>query len=74
MIHRKGYSPVCNCGCLCAIVAAPVPSKHIAKGKFGDSVWTGVLLDKVLYARPSHRLLQENEAPGCGPKNSRFTG
>ena len=70
VIHRKRYSPVCNCGCLGAIVAAPVPSKLIAKGKFGVSVWTSVLLDKFLYGRPSHRLLQDlaghglNMSPG----------
>ena len=59
VIHRKRYAPTCQCGCLPGIVCAPAAPKLIAKGKFGISVWTHVLLDKFLYARPSLRLLQE---------------
>jgi transposase len=59
VIHRKRYVPTCQCACLPGIVSAPTPAKLIAKGKFGISVWTHVLLDKFLYARPSQRLVQE---------------
>lgn len=64
VIHRKRYVPTCHCGCLPGIVTAPTSAKLIAKGKFGISVWTHVLLDKFLYARPSHRLVQELGAHG----------
>jgi len=40
-------------------VTAPAPARLIERGKFGVSVWTSVLLDKFLYGRPSHRLLQD---------------
>ena len=59
MIRRRRYRPTCNCGCVPGIVAAPAPPRLIERGKFGVSVWTSVLLDKFLYARPSHRLLQD---------------
>ncbi len=59
VIHRKRYTPTCQCGCLPGIVCAPPPPKLMPKGKYGVSVWTHVLLDKFLYGRPSHRLLQE---------------
>ncbi len=50
--------------CLPGIVCGPAPPKLIAKGKYGVSVWTRVLLDKFLYGRTSHRLLQEWEHHG----------
>ncbi len=70
VIHRRRYRPSCSCGCLPGIVTAPAPARLIERGKFGVSVWTSVLLDKFLYGRPSHRLLQDlaghglNMAPG----------
>lgn len=59
VIRRKRYRPMCDCGCVPGIVAAPAPPRLIERGKFGVSVWTSVLLDKFLYGRPSHRLLQD---------------
>ena len=70
VIRRRRYRPTCNCGCLPGIVTAPAPARLIGRGKFGVSVWISVLLDKFLYGRPSHRLLQDladhglNMAPG----------
>ena len=70
VIRRHRYRPTCNCGCLPGIVTAGAPARLIERGKFGLSVWTSVLLDKFLYGRPSHRLLQDladyglNIAPG----------
>jgi transposase len=70
VIHRHRYSPTCQCGCVSGIVTAPSPARLIARGKFGISVWTSVLLDKFAYGRPSQRLLQDladhglNMAPG----------
>ncbi len=59
VIRRRRYQPSCNCGCLPEIVTAPAPARLIARGKFGVSVWISVLLDKFLYGRPSHRLVQD---------------
>ena len=59
LIRRRRYRPSCQCGCVPGIVSAPAPCRLIERGKFGLSVWTAVLLDKYLYGRPSHRLLQD---------------
>ncbi|HEV2040491.1 MAG TPA: IS66 family transposase [Casimicrobiaceae bacterium] len=59
VIHRRRYRPSCGCGCVAGIVTAPPPARLIERGKFGMSVWASVLLDKFLYGRPSHRLLQD---------------
>jgi transposase len=70
VIRRRRYRSTCNCACLPGIVTAPAPARLIERGKFGVSVWSSVLLDKFLYGRPSHRLLQDlanhglNMAPG----------
>ena len=70
VIHRHRYKPACKCGCLPGIVTAPAPPQLIARGKFGVSIWTTVLLDKFLYGRPSARLLRDladhglNMSPG----------
>jgi transposase len=70
VIHRRRYRPRCGCGCVAGIVTAPPPPRLIERGKFGLSVWASVLLDKFLYGRPSHRLLQDlsdhglNMSPG----------
>ncbi len=64
LIHRKQYEPVCQCCALPAIVTAPTPPKIIPKGKYGISIWTELMLDKFLYGRPTHRLLQSWKALG----------
>jgi transposase len=70
VIHRRRYRPSCGCGCVAGIVTAPPPPRLIERGKFGLSVGASVLLDKFLYGRPSHRLLQDlsdhglNMSPG----------
>ena len=70
VIRRQRYRALCDCGCVPGIVTAPAPSRLIARGKYGMSVWTTVLLDKFLYGRPSCRLLKDladhglNMSPG----------
>jgi transposase len=59
VIRRRRYRALCECGCVPGIVTAPPPARLIERGKFGMSVWASVLLDKFLYGRPSHRLLQD---------------
>jgi len=70
VIRRRRYRPSCSCNCVPGIVTAPPAPRLIERGKFGMSVWVSVLLDKFLYGRPSHRLLQDlsdhglNMSPG----------
>ncbi len=64
LIRRKQYKPLCQCGVLPAIVTAPVPPNIIPKGKYGISIWSELMLDKFLYGRPTHRLLQSWQALG----------
>ena len=59
VIRRRRYRARCECGCVPGIVTAAPPTRLIERGKFGMSVWASVLLDKFLYGRPSHRLLQD---------------
>jgi len=59
VIRRRRYRPGCGCNGVPGIVTAPPPSRLIERGKYGLSVWASVLLDKFLYGRPSHRLLQD---------------
>lgn len=59
VISRRRYRTLCKCGCMPGIVTAPPVLRLIERGKYGVSVWTTVLLDKFLYGRPSHRLMQD---------------
>lgn len=58
IIKRKQYAPTCLCCAHPSIVTAPVAPKIIQKGKYGVSIWAELILDKFLYGRPTHRLLQ----------------
>lgn len=72
--RRRRYRPLCNCGCMPGIVTAPSPPRLIERGKFGISVWVSVLLDKYLYGRPSHRLLQDLADHGLTMSPGTLTG
>lgn len=74
VIRRRRYRPLCNCGCMPGIVTAPSPPRLIERGKFGVSVWVSVLLDKYLYGRPSHRLLQDLADHGLSMSPGTLTG
>ncbi len=74
LIRRRRYRPVCQCGCVPGIVTAPAPCRLIERGKFGVSVWAAVLLDKYLYGRPSHRLLQDLGHHGLDMSSGTLTG
>lgn len=73
-VHRRRYRAACKCNSQPGIITAPLPSKLIARGKFGVSVWTTVLLDKFLYGRPSHRLLQDFADHGLRMAPGTLTG
>ncbi len=74
IIQRKRYQPTCLCCALPSIVTAPVPPKIIPKGKYGISVWTEFIVNKFLYARPTHRLLQSWQALGLPVAQGTVTG
>ena len=57
-IKRKCYLPGCQCENLPGIITAPLPPRLLPRNILGVSIWADVLLDKYLYARPTHSLLQ----------------
>ena len=74
VIRRTRYRACCQCACVPGIVSAPAPLRLIERGKFGVSVWATVLLDKYLYGRPSHRLLQDLSHHGLEMSPGTLTG
>ena len=59
VIQRKRYLRTCSCPDVPGIITAPAPPRLFAKGIVGISVWVMVLLDKFLFYRPTHRLLED---------------
>lgn len=59
VIRRRRYRRTCSCPGVPGIIAAPAPARLFAKGIVGISVWVMVLLDKFLFYRPTHRLLED---------------
>src|SRR5204863_9391523 len=57
--RRRRYRPTCSCGAHPGIVTASAPDRVIPKGILGVSVWVTVLLDEVLFYRPTCRLLED---------------
>ena len=55
---RKRYTPTCQCDVMPGIITAPMPPRLFNRNTLDISVWVEVLLDKYLYARATHRLLQ----------------
>ncbi len=74
VIQRRRYRRTCQCDCVPGIVTAPPPPRLIERGKFGQSVWVSVLLDKYLYGRPSNRLLQDLAHHGLDMSPGTLTG
>jgi len=64
VIQRKRYVRTCSCPDVPGIVTAPAPPRLFAKGIVGISVWVTVLLDKFLFYRPTHRLLEDLQTYG----------
>lgn len=64
VIRRKRYRQTCQCPSAPGIITAPGPPRLFAKGVLGVSVWTHVLLDKFLFYRPTHRLLEDLRSHG----------
>jgi transposase len=59
VIQRKRYVRTCSCPDVPGIITAPAPPRLFPKGIVGISVWVMVLLDKFLFYRPTHRLLED---------------
>jgi transposase len=58
-IKRKRYHKGCQCPGGRGMITAPPAPRLLPKPPLGVSVWTVVLLDKYLYARPPHRWCEE---------------
>lgn len=71
---RGRYRRGCQCEGEREIVTAPPPKRLIAKGKFGISFWVAVVLDKFLYCRPTHRLIQELKSHGLPVSQGTVSG
>ena len=59
VVRRQRYRPTCRCGCLPGVVAAAAPDTLWPRNKLGISVWVELMLSKLLYGQPTHRLLQD---------------
>ena len=64
VIRRKRYVRTCSCPDVPGIITAPAPPRLFPKGIVGISVWVTVLLDKFLFYRPTHRLLDDLQTYG----------
>jgi transposase len=64
VIRRKRYVRTCSCPSVPGIITAPAPLRLFPKGIVGVSVWVMVLLDKFLFYRPTHRLLEDLQTYG----------
>ena len=73
-IKRKSYKPGCQCPNLPGLITPPLPPRLLSKNTLTESVWSEVLLDKFLYARPTHRLLEYYKTLGFPISQGTITG
>jgi transposase len=59
VIKRGRYRSTCDCDETPNIVVAPPAPRLFEKGAYGISFWVMVLIDKFLFQRPTHRLLED---------------
>jgi len=71
---RVRYRPVCQCGVVPGIVAAPPPPKLIPKGMFSCGFWNRLLLDKFLFQRPLYRTRSALALEGLDIPQGTLTG
>ena len=64
VIRRKRYLRTCSCPDVPGIITAPAPPRLFPRGIVGISLWVTVLLDKFLFYRPTHRLLEDLQTYG----------
>ena len=74
VIRRRRYRKTCQCDDVPGIITAPPPTRLIARGKYGISVWVHLLLSKFTYGQPSHRLLQDLSDSGLRLSAGTLTG
>ena len=71
---RRSKRKMYRCGCQCeqarVLITAPLPPRLFPRHPLRVSVWAEILLDKYLYSRPTHRLLQTSNAWATGISNT----
>jgi transposase len=73
VIRRKRYRRVCTCPGVSGIITAPAPPRLLPKSTLGISVWVTVLLDKFLFYRSTHRLIEDLATHGIGVPQGTLT-
>jgi len=74
-VHRRArYVSSCGCQGGGGIVTAPAPAKLIPKGMFAVGFWVRLLMDKFLFQRPLHRVLQMLAIEGLDVSQGTLTG
>src|SRR5512135_1021202 len=67
--RRRRYRPTCSCSGRPGIVTAPPPAKVIPKSQYRSTI----LLDKFLFYRPTHRLLEDLSTQGLSLSQGTLT-
>jgi transposase len=74
-VHRRArYLRSCSCQGGGGIVTAAAPAKLIPKGMFSVGFWVRLLMDKFLFQRPLHRVLQMLALEGLDVSQGTLTG
>ena len=74
-VHRRArYLRGCSCQGGGGIVTAPAPAKLIPKGMFSVGFWVRLLMEKFLFQRPLHRVLQMLALEGLDVSQGTLTG
>jgi transposase len=73
-IKRQRYKKTCQCPNLPGLITAPPAPRLIPKSSLGVSVWVEALLQKYLYATPTHRLCANLTNLGAPVASGTLTG
>jgi transposase len=73
-IKRQRYKKTCQCPNVPGLISAPPAPRLIPKSSLGVSVWVEALLQKYLYAAPTHRLCADLTNLGAPVAPGTLTG
>jgi transposase len=72
--RRRRYVKTCDCEDVPGMITAPVPAKLFPKGMFSISFWVHLVLEKYLFQRPLHRILNVLSLEGLDVSQGTITG